>query len=278
MNNFLSKNLEFLRKEKKLSKLEAASILNVGRSTYYGYESGDSYPTFSGLIQIADYFGLSLSELVENNLSKTHLIDKNDTSKTLKKHTPNSTPIYTPNSENQRILAVNEGLGVYTTHPKSNVFDFETPAAAGPAITLLANDKYREVPTLYMPWLGPGIHVRTRIDGDSMHSTIKDGDKAVSTLVTDVKDIRQGYIYMFMDKEDGICYKRLYLDGKNNFELVPDNEIYKPYKRHFNDIYAIFRVREVHTTDLRPYWNDLRAEIRDIRTEMADFKRLLKGK
>jgi hypothetical protein len=65
------------------------------------------------------------------------------------------------------------------------------------------------------------------------------------------------------------------MENETTLELVSDNEIYKPYKRHLKDIVSMFKVREVHSTDLRPYFEDLRKEMREIRTEMADLRVLI---
>lgn len=269
---YLPENLKFVREKKALSQSDAASLLGLGRSTYANYESGATFPKFDILQKIVLKIGISADDLLFTDLSKTHLIENLEDKKGTKKTHLITHPSTHLIGEKEEKSTQNAVLGMQ----KYNVFDFETAAAAGTAITLLSEDKYKANPTLYMPWLGSGIHVRTRVAGDSMHSTIKDGDYAVSTLITEVQDIRQGYIYMFMDKHDGICYKRLYLVGKNHFELVSDNEIYKPYKRHFNDICAIFQVREVHTTDLRPYWNDLRSEMREMSNKIREIQRYLK--
>lgn len=272
MENLFGDNLKYLRKVKGFTLAEMAENAGFKSSQWNNYELGTSFPKFLDLIQISKYFEISESELIHSDLSKTHLIEKIEAKKAANKTHLISHPSTHLIGGKEEKSTQNAELGVQ----KNNVFDFETAAAAGPAITLLSEDKYKAHPTLYMPWLGHGTHVRTRVAGDSMHSTIKDGDYAVSTLITEAQDIRQGYIYMFMDKHDGICYKRLYLLGKSHFELVSDNEIYKPYKRHFNDIYAIFQVREVHTTDLRPYWNDLRSEMREMNDKIREIQHFLK--
>lgn len=274
MENNFAKNLQYLRNFKGLNKSEMPSLLNLGRSTYYGYESGDSFPTFQGLIQIADFFGISLSEIVESDLSKSSLKDKTST----KKSTSNSSlkgSLMGSLNEKFNPKSVHEPqLGYQNSRQKFNVFD--TSAAAGDAMLLFKKDQYRQTPNVYLPGLGAGIHIRVTIAGDSMHSTIKNGDKVVATQVTDLLEIRQGHIYIMLDKEDGLVCKRLYWDKEEQFELISDNEIYPPYKRHLNDISAIFRVREVHSTDLRPYWEDLRKEMRQMHNEINDLRRSMK--
>lgn len=165
---------------------------------------------------------------------------------------------------------------IYQEHP-NNVYDFVGAGAAGEAMLLLNEDKYRKEPNMYIPELGTGVHIRTPVSGDSMHSTIKDGDKAVSTLITDIKDIRQGYIYAILDKQDGLVYKRLYFDNKQYvLELCSDNEIYRPYTRHYSELSAIFKVREVHTKDLRPYFDDIRKDMRQLKNKIIEIERKLK--
>lgn len=270
MDNFFPENLIVLRKEKGVSKQEMATMLNVGRSTYYGYENGESFPTFSGLLQIADFFRLSLDKLVSTKLATVPNSNKTNELKYVPIDVPNTVPNHPTNEEKQDVLPTVSG---YEQEFAPNVFSFDTKAAAGEAMLLLANDKLKAAPDLYFPGLGLGTHIRTTVGGDSMHSTIKDGDKVIATHLPNFHDLRPGYIYLILDKEEGLVCKRVYFDGKNHFEFISDNEVYKPYKRHFNDILALFKVREVTTTDLRPYWADIRKEMRELSSRMSDIER-----
>lgn len=159
-----------------------------------------------------------------------------------------------------------------------NVFNFQSAGAAGEALILMNEDKYKGKPDIYIPGLGSGIHIQTPVSGDSMHSTIKDGDRAISTMIREWSDMRQGYIYAVIDQTDGLVYKRLYWTGKkpSQLDFVSDNEIYRDYTRKMSDIQAIFKVRGVYTTDLRPYWTDLRREMREVRQEIRDIQRQIR--
>ena len=160
---------------------------------------------------------------------------------------------------------------------KYNVYDFETPAAAGAAIIMNDVDKTKASPSLYIPGMRNGTYIRVSIQGDSMHSTIKDGDKVLAILLHHPGDeIRSGYIYTVIDKEDGLVTKRLYKEGKEMVELVSDNEIYRPYKRSLNDFLAVFKVIEVHTTDLRNYFDDVRKDVRALQMQVKELERAVK--
>lgn len=56
--------LKELRKQKKLTQVELANILNKSRSTIAGYEINDRLPEQETLIKISNYFNISLEELV----------------------------------------------------------------------------------------------------------------------------------------------------------------------------------------------------------------------
>jgi len=59
-----SEHLLKLRKAKGLSQEELAKQLNLGVHTYQRYEYGEREPTLSTLIALADFYDISLDELV----------------------------------------------------------------------------------------------------------------------------------------------------------------------------------------------------------------------
>lgn len=252
LNNYFGSNLKFLRKKSAKSQSDIALLVNKRTTAISSWENNLSQPSFEDLFKLSDYFGIDPGALLANDLSDDPIPPKDRSSSPAK------------------LSLINSKM-----NDTYNVYDFESKAAAGEALVLLDDDRMMKEPNLYLPHLGPGIHIRVPISGDSMHSTIKDSDKAVATLVTNISDIRQGYIYAILDKQDGLVCKRVYIENETTLELVSDNEIYKPYKRHLKDIVSMFRVREVHSTDLRPYFEELRKEMREIRTEMADLRTMI---
>lgn len=280
MSDFFKNNLIYLRELGGKNQIETAAILGLSRSTYANYETGANQPKADILMKILGHFNVSFEDLLNTDLTKGAKRQKKADKKTEEKGAnlgANRGAKLSEKLANLEQNALNDGYATYQVTPKNNVFDFESKAAAGEALELFENDRLRMEPNLYLPHLGPGIHIRVPISGDSMHSTIKDSDKAVCTMVTDISDIRQGFIYVILDKQEGLVCKRVYLENKTTLELVSDNEIYKPYKRHLKEILSMFRVREIHSTDLRPYHDDIRKEMREIRSEMADMRRLIGG-
>lgn len=60
----LAENLQMLRKEKRLSQEELAERCQVSRQAIAKWESGESVPTIEKLCFLANFYNLSLDELV----------------------------------------------------------------------------------------------------------------------------------------------------------------------------------------------------------------------
>lgn len=70
MNVYFSLNLSYLRKSKDLNQSQIADILNVKHGAISAWENGRSYPQFLTLIEICNYFSISLDQLVFKDLEK----------------------------------------------------------------------------------------------------------------------------------------------------------------------------------------------------------------
>lgn len=62
--NNLSSRLKELRSTKGVKQAEVATYLNVDRSTYGKYETGDSSPDYDKLVMLANYFHVSVDYLL----------------------------------------------------------------------------------------------------------------------------------------------------------------------------------------------------------------------
>lgn len=60
----LTENLKLLRKEKKIGQDVLAKILNISAKTVSHWETGYTEPSVLQLIQLADYFEITIDELV----------------------------------------------------------------------------------------------------------------------------------------------------------------------------------------------------------------------
>ncbi|MFC5408041.1 helix-turn-helix domain-containing protein [Larkinella bovis] len=69
MDTFFAANLKFLRKRKGVSQEQIAVLIDKKNSAIGSYENGISYPPVENLVTLADYFEVSLDELLLTNLS-----------------------------------------------------------------------------------------------------------------------------------------------------------------------------------------------------------------
>ena len=69
MKNVIGENIKRLRKQQEIKQAVLAAKLNIGRQTLSAYERGVTLPDVLALIEIADYFGVSLDELTGRRIT-----------------------------------------------------------------------------------------------------------------------------------------------------------------------------------------------------------------
>lgn len=262
---YFGNNLRLLRKNSGENQSGIALIAGKQKSAVSSWELNESIPPLDVIIKLSDHFGISTKDFIFSDLQNV-----GDSKKKPLKNNGKFVGDNVGNVVGDRAKNYEENDDLTTTlepPPKmlqsgGNVYELDTKAAAGLANLLQHTDKFKQLPTLYLPYMGHGFHISLLIGGDSMHATIKDGDRVIATQLTEpATTLREGHIHVLIDKEDGVVCKRVYKAGKDNYQLESDNDIYKPYKRHLRDILAVFKVVQVHTTDLRNYYSDTRREI-----------------
>ncbi|HEY0677043.1 MAG TPA: helix-turn-helix transcriptional regulator [Chitinophagaceae bacterium] len=68
MNNF-SKNLRHLRAKYNYTQNDMKILFGIGNTTWSHYENGKSQPSIESLINISKFFGITLNELIVEDLS-----------------------------------------------------------------------------------------------------------------------------------------------------------------------------------------------------------------
>lgn len=69
-SNYFCKNLQYLRKEKRLRQHEMQNRLGFSRTTWSNYEKGKTSPSLDGLIKISRFFGITIDELVAEDMEQ----------------------------------------------------------------------------------------------------------------------------------------------------------------------------------------------------------------
>ena len=68
--SYFSKNLEYLRKLKNISRSELASKINVNQSTISRWENEDMGVTVDNAYDVANFFNISVADLTGKDLAK----------------------------------------------------------------------------------------------------------------------------------------------------------------------------------------------------------------
>ena len=74
-------NLQKLRKEKNISQEQLAEELHVSRQTIGKWENGVTYPETECLIQISDFFGVSIDILLKGTVTDSKIVGAASTDK-----------------------------------------------------------------------------------------------------------------------------------------------------------------------------------------------------
>lgn len=200
-------NIKHLRTLKKLSQERFADELNWTRSVVGSYEEGRSEPPIERLINLSDYFNIPIDILVKNDLRKSK-----DTSFIEVGNKRVLFPV-TVNEDNEDLIEI-----------------IPAKASAGYLSGYDDPEYIEQLQKLKLPFLPTGTHRAFPIKGDSM-LPVKDGAFVVAKFIENITDIKNGRTYVVLTKDDGLVYKRIYLqdEDSNQFLLSSDNKLYQPY-------------------------------------------------
>jgi transcriptional regulator with XRE-family HTH domain len=203
----IAKNIRVLRGLRKLSQDQLATQLDIPRSRIGSYEEGRAEPPCTLLIQLSDFFHVSIDALVRADLSKTD-------------------PDALMKIGKNRIL-----FPVLVDKDNNDVVEVVPFKAIAGYLNGYADPQFvEELPVMNLPFKTIGKHRAFTIKGDSM-PPYKDGSIVIGKYVESLSEIKDGQTYIVLTKDDGVVYKRIFHDKKKStiFEFHSDNKSYSPY-------------------------------------------------
>lgn len=225
----LAKNLKLLRKAKGNSQEEVAEKLELKRTSLSGYENGTSDPSIETLIRFADFYKISLENLIRNDLSKK---SEDELKKMMKGQ--------------EFDIAGNHLRVVATTVDAENNDNIELvplKARAGYASGYADPDYIKVLPTFQLPFLSRSKKYRTfPIIGDSM-PPVSDGSWVTGEYLQNWNFIKDGYPYIVVTLDEGIVFKVLYnrIHQNGSILLCSTNPSYSPYELPIGQIKEIWK-------------------------------------
>ena len=212
----ITKNLNYLRKKKKISQQALADAMEIPRTTLGDYERGKTEPNLAMLVKLADYFEVKVDDLIRSDLSHQDLeILRN---------------------KDLRVLAIS-----VDQDNNGNIELVETKAEAGYLESFNDPEYIRDLPKIAFPSIPEGTYRGFEIRGDSM-LPMEPGSIVICSYVERLSDVKDGRTYIIVSKDDGLVYKRVRnLQDKNSFFLQSDNESYLPYEVGYEEVAEIWQ-------------------------------------
>lgn len=258
--SYLSKNLKFLRRGKGLTQQGLADKLDVKRANIGSYEEDRSEPRLNTVKKMCDFFKISIDDMINKDLTII--------------------------STDEMSIAKDERLRVLTIAVDKDDEELITlvpiKASAGYLDGYGDIEFIEELPNFSLPFpeISRGKTYRAfEIKGDSM-LPIASGSYVLCEYVTDIKSLKSGNCYVLVSNQEGIIYKRVINELKQNQKLYlkSDNKNYDPYNIDGNDIREAWKAIGYLSFDL-PEENTISiAELSDIVMDLREKIEDLKGK
>lgn len=226
MSNIAS-NLKYLRKKHNLTQQQFADIMEIKRASVGAYEEDRAEPKYDLLKKIAEYYGLTMDELVNEQID-----DK-------------WKPAAKGAASNLRVLSI-----TVDKEDRENIELVPVKASAGYLNGYGDPEYVRELPKFSLPIFNQGTYRAFEIKGDSM-LPLPSGSIIIGEYVENWHDIKPGQTYVIISKEEGIVYKRIgqkYREDKG-LKLVSDNKIYEPYWVASADILEVWKAKAYISTE-----------------------------
>jgi transcriptional regulator with XRE-family HTH domain len=241
---YLSQNIKYLRKQEGFTQADLAERLGLKRPVIGAYEEGRAEPRLQTLQMMADFFGYSIDQLLNTDLSTGQSgLDK--TGKSLR-----ILPIaIDPDTQRERATLV------------------PVKAAAGYLNGFGDLDFVSSLPNFNMPFpeLPSDRTYRVfQIEGESMQP-IPPKSYVICEYVQDWTNLKADDRYIFLTKDDGIVFKRVRIDNeKHQYELISDNPDFKPYKIKQSQVLEVWKARGVLSFNLESFSNLGRGGFREV--------------
>jgi len=263
------RNIQLLRKRKKISQEDLAKELEIKRSSLSGYELGNTEPNFETLLKFSDFFKVSIDKLLKldlNTVSEVYLSQLEqgvDIDITGGKLRVLATTVDRQNEENIELVNVKAKAG-YTA-------GYGDP------------DFIKVLPTFQLPFLDRNRKYRTfQISGDSM-PPVSDRSWVTGEFIQNWKTIKDGYPYLIVTESDGVVFKVVYkqFDKNQSLLLCSTNPTYKPYEINVNEVVEVWKFVNYISAEI-PEPNLSRDQLSnnmlDINKELREIKNTLKKK
>lgn len=252
---YLPGNLKFLRKSKKLTQAQFAEKVGLTRSVIGAYEEGRAEPKLQSLMIMAQYFDVSLDDLL-----LTPIDSSLETSF-------QGSPL--------RVLPIN----VDKSTDRELVTLVPYKAAAGYLAGFEDVEYISSLPTFHLPVseLPQDQSYRAfQIEGDSM-LPIPSGSYIIGSFIENWAQVGGNKSYVVVMKDEGIVFKRLE-KGKGSWTFHSNNADFDSYDVQPGEIAEIWQARAYlnfnfpNQSSKSDAMQDIQSQLAQLRSSIQDLK------
>lgn len=224
--SYIATNLKHLRKIKGVTQRQFADDLSIKRSSVGAYEEGRAEPKYDLLNKIAEYFNLTMDEIVNQKIDD--------------RWRPS------PRGANLRVLSI-----TVNSENEENIELVPIKASAGYLNGYGDPEYVAKLPKFSLPNLQEGTYRAFEIQGDSM-LPVQPKDIIVAEFLENWSNIKPGKTYIIVSSSEGVVYKRVSFKYKEDkgLRLVSDNKIYDPYWIPADEILEVWEAKAYISTEL----------------------------
>lgn len=226
--SIISNNLKYLRKKKGLTQQQFADSIGCKRASVGAYEEERAEPKYDLLNTIADFYNLSIDELVNEEMSDSWK------------------PKSKASASQVRILSV-----TLDSEEKENIELVPVKASAGYLNGYADPEFVADLPKFSLPMFKNGTFRAFEIKGDSM-LPLESGTIIIAEYVDDWNSIKAGQTYVVISNNEGVVYKRIgqKFKAEKGFLLVSDNKVYDPYWVNTDEVVEVWKAKGFFSTQL----------------------------
>lgn len=263
--SLINSNIRYLRKQKGLTQDLFANEIGVTRSVIGAYEEGRAEPKIKTMQTMADYFGISLDQLINVDLASVAASHLRGEETTIDNGKPDTS------GKRLRVLSI-----TVDGNDRENIELVRQKAAAG-YLNGYADPEYlEELPRFQLPNLPQGTYRAFEISGDSMLPLVP-GTIIIGEYTENWESIKDGHSYVLVTASEGVVYKRVYnkLDEGKKLSLHSDNPAYPPYTVDVADVVEVWKAKSYisqHFPDPEMSMQKLAGIVMDLQKEVIKMK------
>jgi len=237
---YFASNIKLLRKRRKRTQDDIATILKMKRSTLSGYENLVAQPGLEALVALSGYYNVSIDTLIRVDLSKL--------SESQLSQLERGFDVFIK-GEGLRVL-----VSTVDSQNRENIELVPEKAKAGYATGYSDPQYIEELPRFQLPFLSKEKKYRTfQVSGDSM-LPILHGSWVTGEYMQDWTTIKSGEPCVVLTYDEGIVFKVVenHVVDKQMLILHSLNPVYRSYSVEASSVKEIWRFVHYISSEMPP--------------------------